>query len=132
MNKSFFDVAKPLIGLFIVVTIAAVAGKDWLAQYSIDWRVVTVGNFLLLDVGLAGLFIMMKTLKSSNPQAFVRAMYGSFIIKFFVLAIAAFVYIMVTKKAVNKEGLVVCAALYIAYTFLEIRVMTKLLKEKNA
>ena len=132
MNKSFFDWAKPLIGLFIVVTIVAVAGKEWLAHYHIDWRVVAVGNFLLLDVGLTGLFIMMKTLKSSNPQAFVRAMYGSFIIKFFVLAVAAFVYIMVTKKAVNKEGLVVCAALYIAYTFLEVRIMTKLLREKNA
>ncbi|HRF19446.1 MAG TPA: hypothetical protein PK977_14825 [Chitinophagaceae bacterium] len=91
MNKSFFDWAKPLIGLFIVVTIVAVAGKEWLAHYHIDWRVVAVGNFLLLDVGLTGLFIMMKTLKSSNPQAFVRAMYGSFIIKFFVLAVAAFV-----------------------------------------
>lgn len=132
MNKRFFDVAKPLMGLFIVVTIAAVAGKDWLEQNHIDWRVITVGNFLLLDVGLAGLFIMLKTLKASNPQAFVRAMYGSFILKFFVLAIAAFIYIMMTKKAVNKEGLVVCAALYIAYTFLEIRILTKLLKEKNA
>jgi Ca2+/Na+ antiporter len=132
MNKRFFDVAKPLIGLFTVVTIAAVAGKDWLAQYNIDWRVVSIGNFLLFDVGLAGLFIMIKTLKSSNPQAFVRAMYGSFIIKFFVLALAAFVYIMVTKKEVNKEGLIVCAALYIVYTFLEIRILTKLLKDKNA
>jgi hypothetical protein len=132
MNKRFFDAVKPLIGLFTIITIIAVAGKGWLSQYNIDWRVVTVGNFLLLSVGLAGLFLMMKTLKSSNPQSFVRAMYGSFIIKFFVLAVAAFVYIMVAKKAVNKEGLVICAALYIAYTYLEIKILTKLLKNKDA
>lgn len=132
MNKSFFESAKVLIGLFIVVTIAAVAGKDWLAQYNIDWRVVALGNFLLFDTGIISLLIMTRTLKSANPQAFVRAMYGSFIVKFFVLAIAAFVYIMVTKKNVNKEALIICAGLYVIYAFLETRILTKLLKGKNA
>lgn len=132
MNKSFFESAKVLIGLFIVVTIAAVAGKDWLAQYHIDWRVVALGNFLLFDTGILSFFIMTKTLQSANPQAFVRAMYGSFIVKFFVLAIAAFVYIMVTKKNVNKEALIICAGLYVVYAFLETRILTKLLKGKDA
>lgn len=132
MNKSFFESAKVLIGLFVVVTIVAVAGKDWLVQYHIDWRVVALGNFLLFDTGILSLFIMTKTLQSTNPQAFVRAMYGSFIVKFFVLAIAAFVYIMVTKKNVNKEALIICAGLYVVYAFLETRILTKLLKGKDA
>ncbi|HEX4876862.1 MAG TPA: hypothetical protein VFV31_09345 [Chitinophagaceae bacterium] len=132
MNKSFFESAKVLIGLFVVVTIVAVAVKDWLVQYHIDWRVVALGNFLLFDTGILSLFIMTKTLQSTNPQAFVRAMYGSFIVKFFVLAIAAFVYIMVTKKNVNKEALIICAGLYVVYAFLETRILTKLLKGKDA
>lgn len=132
MNKSFFESAKVLIGLFIGVTIVALAGKDWLAQYHIDWRVVALGNFLLFDTGILSFFIMTKTLQSANPQAFVRAMYGSFIVKFFVLAIAAFVYIMVTKKNVNKEALIICAGLYVVYAFLETRILTKLLKGKDA
>ena len=60
-------------------------------------------------------------------------MYGSFMIKFFLIAIVAFVYIMVARKNVNKPGLIVCGLLYIVYTVLETGALMKLLKQrKNA
>ena len=52
-------------------------------------------------------------------------------IKFFICAIAAFVYIMAAKKNVNKPGLFICMGLYIVYTSLEISSVMKLLKQKK-
>jgi hypothetical protein len=49
------------------------------------------------------LVLMQRSFRSENPQAFVRAVMGSFIIRFFVVAIAAFVYIMVAKQTVNTK-----------------------------
>jgi len=70
------------------------------ANYNIDGTVVIIGNFILFLVSLATLVITQRSFKSANPQAFVRSIYAGFIIRFFVVAISAFVYIMVAKKAV--------------------------------
>jgi hypothetical protein len=75
--------------------------------------------------------MLQRSLNSSNPQSFVRAMYGSFILKFFVLVIAAFAYIMLAKKDVNKQALFTCMGLYLIFTFIEISALTKKMKQKK-
>lgn len=100
--------------------------KNGVSQEVLIW-----GNLLLALVSITAYVITNKALKSENPQAFVRAMYGSFMIKFFVVAIVAFIYIMLAKKAVNKPALIACAGLYIIYTGIEIGALTKLLKQKK-
>jgi hypothetical protein len=45
--------------------------------------------------------------------------------------IAAFIYIMLAKKNVNKPALGVCAGLYIIYTVLETTRLTRLLRTKK-
>ena len=83
--------------------------------------------FILLNVFL----ITYRSLQSSNPNSFVRAMYGGFIIKFFAVAIAAFIYIMITNKNVNKPALIACMLLYVVYTFIEVKTLLGLLKQKK-
>lgn len=97
----------------------------------IDGTVVIVGNFILFLVSLAALVMTQRSFKSENPQAFVRAVYAGFIIKFFVVAVSAFVYIMVAKKLVSKPALIICAGLYIIYTALETSTLLKMLKPKK-
>ena len=101
------------------------------ANYNIDGTVVIIGNFILFLVSLATLVITQRSFKSANPQAFVRSIYAGFIIRFFVVAISAFVYIMVAKKAVSKPALMICAVLYIIYSVLEISKLLQLLKPKK-
>lgn len=131
MNKSVFSNIAPLLGLFIAVSSIGVLCKTWLEIKDVNLGVLLTGNLLLFIVSLTAFLITQKAVSSSKPQAFVRAMYGSFMIKFFVLAIAAFIYIMIAKKEVNKPALVACAALYILYTGIEIRSLMKLLKQKK-
>ena len=126
-NKPFL----PLFLLFIILNGLFLSGKSWLAKQGIDQEVLIVGNVVLaLATGLS-FYISVRSLKSSSPQAPVRAMYMSFMIKFFLCAITAFIYIMIEKKNVNKPGLIGCMVLYLVYTLMEVSALTRLLKQKK-
>lgn len=131
MNKILLQSITPLLGVFIAISSITALSKNWLEGKGVNLSVLLAGNLLLFLVSLVAFLITHKALRSSNPQAFVRSMYGSFMIKFFVLAVAAFTYIMVMKKNVNKPALIACAALYIIYTGIETRGLLKLLKQKK-
>jgi len=45
--------------------------------------------------------------------------------------VAAFAYIMMEKKNVNKPALIICMGLYLVYTFVEVSSLQKLLKQKK-
>ena len=131
MNNKPLAFIRPLIFVFTFIMAFSITGKSWLEKNGVDQLVLIGGNLLLFIVSLAAFFITFKALKSANPQAFVRAMYGSFMIKFFLIAVAAFIYIMIAKKEVNKPALISCAALYIIYTAIETRALMKLLMQKK-
>ncbi len=128
MNKSLLQPIRPLFIVFLLINALALSGKSLLAKNNISQDLLIIGNLILFLVMLVSYVITYRSLHSSNSQAFIRAMYGSFLIKFFFLAIAAFVYIMMAKKNVNKPGLGLCALLYIIYTAIEIRALMKTLK----
>ena len=97
-----------------------------------DHEVLIVGNLVLFLATLLSFLVYFRSMDSKNPSASVRGMYGSFMIKFFVCLIAAFAYIMLAKKDVNKPALIICMGLYIVYTVIEVSVLQKLLKQKKA
>ena len=77
-----------------------------------------IGNLLLFIVTLITFLLTYRSLKSTNPNVFVRAMYGGFIIKFFVVAIAAFIYIMVSKNECKQTcSFFLPGTLYRLYVF---------------
>ncbi|MGC4034545.1 MAG: hypothetical protein QM764_01200 [Chitinophagaceae bacterium] len=120
----------PVIILFILLNAFFVTGKSLLEKWGFAQDVLIGGNFILFVVTVISYFISKKGLSSTNPHAFVRSVYGSFILKFFAFAIAAFVYIQVTKAAVNKPALFTCLGLYLVYSFLEVSILTKMLRKK--
>lgn len=119
-----------IVILFIALNAFFVTGKGILEKWSVDQAVLIAGNLLLFVVTAISFFISVRGLKNPNPHAFVRSVYGSVMIKFFVFAIAAFIYIQTAKAAVNKPALFICMGLYLVYTFLEVAVLTKLLRKK--
>lgn len=128
MNKSLLQPIRPLFIVFLLINALALTSKSLLDKYHFSQDLLIFGNLILFVVVLVSYIITYRSLHSGNAQAFLRAMYGSFLIKFFFLAIAAFVYIMMAKKNVNKPGLGVIALLYIIYTAIEIRALMKTLK----
>jgi hypothetical protein len=131
MNRNSFAPLRPMVLVFVIVNAIFILGRNKLTSFGIEQNVVIAGNLILFLVSLTSFVLTRKSLGSTNPNAFVRAMYGSFMIKFFVCAIAAFIYIMATKKNVNKPGLIACMGLYIVYTTMEVAALSKILKQKK-
>jgi hypothetical protein len=133
MIRNSFAPLRPMILVFILLNGFFISGKNLLAKWETDQSVLIIGNLVLFGASLLSFLLARRSLRSANPNAFVRAMYMSFMIKFFICAGAAFIYIMSAKKDVNKPALFICMGLYIVYTFIEVSSLTKLLKKlKNA
>ena len=102
-----------------------------LHRWDADQDVLIFGNLLLFIVTLISLAIAIRGLDRPNPYAFVRSVYGSIMIKLFVCMIAAFMYISLYKKNLNKPALFTCMGLYLVYTFMEVGILMKLLKQRK-
>jgi hypothetical protein len=121
----------PLVILFVLLNIFFFAFHDWLVKKGVNNDVLIIGNLILFIATLLSFMIYVRSLKFSGGGAAVRGMYGSFMIKFFTCLVAAFAYIIVAKKDVNKPALIICMGLYIVYTVIEISSLQKLLKQKK-
>ena len=124
---------RPMILVFIIVNGFFIAAKNMLARWGVDQTVVIIGNLILFVVSLVSFLLSRRSLKSDNPNVFVRTMYSNFMIKLFVCVVSAFIYFKAAKPNINKPGLFVCMGLYVLYTAIEVSSLTKLLrKKKNA
>lgn len=123
----------PITLFFLFLSLLFIFFRNIFEKWGVNSSVLIFGNLLLYVVTAVTFAISYKGLNATNPHAFVRSVYGSLIIKLFVFAIAAFIYIQSAKTAVNKPALFTCMVLYLVYTFMEVSVLTKLLKgKKNA
>ena len=119
--------------LFIILTALFITQQKALTKWGFDSDLLIIGNLVLFLITILSFKILSGSFQSGNGHAFVRSVYTSFVIKFFAIAIAAFVYILVSKNGVNKPSLLGCMGLYIVYTTIEVSVLTRMLKQnKNA
>lgn len=123
----------PIVILFLTLNGLFAVGKPLLQQWNADQRVLLIGNTFLALITLLSAAVSKRGLTHPNPQAFVRSVYGSILLKLFLCMIAATIYIAVYRKALNKPAFFTLMGLYLVYTFLEVSVLTKALKQqKNA
>jgi len=127
-NKTFFPLIFVFLGLTLVFFLLRMSFHDT----PIDYRVLIGGNCLLFIVGTISSEMNVRAMKHRQTQGFLRLVYGAFIFKFFVLAMAAFIYIAVFKKMISKPALFGCLGLYFLYTFIEMRSVMKMSKKPNA
>jgi hypothetical protein len=123
----------PIVLLYIILNGFFISGRNLLQRWGADQDVLIYGNLFLLLITLFSFLLAKRGLTNPNPHAFVRAVYGSIMLKLFVTLIAAFVYIAIKKKDLNKPAFFTLMGLYLVYTFLEVSVLTRALKQqKNA
>ena len=133
MIRKKFKGFLPVILLFVLLNAFFISGKNMLQRWNTDQDVLIIGNLVLFVVTVISFLVLQRGMKHSNPNVFVRSVFGSFMIKFFICIIAAFTYIFIYKKELNKPALFICMGLFLVYLFMEVGVFMKLLKkEKNA
>ena len=130
MNKQFFRRFFPAIMIFLVLNSAFLAMMKKLENWGFDYSVLVIGNLLVFAISFLSYWMAVKGLTTKNNHAFFRWVYGSIMIKLFLLAGVAFAYIMMYKKEVNKPALFFCMGLYIIYTFIEVSALMKVNKQK--
>jgi uncharacterized membrane protein YjgN (DUF898 family) len=123
---------RPILLVFIIVNALLIVFRKAITSKGVDADVCIVGNLLMCAVTILSIFMIQKNLKSDNPHAFVRGVNGSVLMKLMICAGVAFVYIFaVGSNNVNAPALFAFMGFYIIYTFLEVRILTALNKEKN-
>jgi hypothetical protein len=132
LNASVRKGSVFLICLFIGLALLFFLLPLVVGETTVDFRVLQIGNALLFALSFISLRMSSGALTHQNVQVFLRLVYGSFIMKFFVIAIGAFIYIAIYKKNVNKPALFGCIGLYFIYTFIEVRSVIIQSKKKNA
>jgi hypothetical protein len=121
-----------LFYIFLILNSVFIFLNVFFPATTLDYHVLLAGNFLLFIVGSLSLRMSCLALEHKSVQGFLRLVYASFLLKFFILAIAAFMYIYIYKKNVNKPALFGCFAMYFIYTFIELRAVLKQPKKPNA
>ena len=122
---------RPVILLFIFLNAVFLGGTTLLSKWDVDKEVLIIGNLVLFLASIISFLVALRGLNAANPHAFVRSVYSSIFLKFFICIIAALIYIMAYRKELNKPALFICMGLYLVYTFFEISVLTKSLKKKS-
>ena len=122
---------RPMILVFILLNGFFIVGRSWLEKKGVDQQVLIIGNLILLAVSILTFWLTWRSLKSQNTHVFVRALYSGFIIKFFAIALAAFIYILLAEKNLNKPALFCVMGLYIVYSAIEVNTLLRVLKQKK-
>ncbi|HEV8273825.1 MAG TPA: hypothetical protein VGQ04_21080 [Chitinophagaceae bacterium] len=130
MNKQAMKNFLPAIILFLVLNSGFLTMMKRLNDWGFDYKVLVFGNIIVFGISLLSYWMAVKGLTTKNNHAFFRWVYGSVMMKLFILAGVAFVYIMMNKKEVNKPGLFFCMGLYVVYTFIEVSGLMKVNKQK--
>ena len=129
--KEIYNKSVPVIVLFILINALAFIFKTFLHDQGFGIKFLLTANLLLFCLSLLTYFIQMRGLKSTNINAFIRSVYASLLIKIFIVIIALAVYLFITKGKVNKPSLFTSMALYILYTFIEVRQLMKISRRKT-
>ena len=125
--KSFL----PSVILFLLLNGLFLFFERERAEYGFSTQVLLWGNVFLFGLSIISFLLQQKAAKSTSPQLIVRYFYISFLIKLMLVATIALIYAKTAAK-VNKVSVIACMVFYMVYTFIEISMLLKAGKQKNA
>lgn len=131
MNKTLSEKLShlaPITFLYTVLAVGIIFSESYLRQWGVDKRVLHGANTLLLLTASLSSFLMLMQSGKTGSNAILTSIYGGFIIRFFGIALAAFLYIFLQKKNVNIPGLIGGALFYVLYWAVEIRAVRNQMK----
>lgn len=126
MQRSFFN--------SIIIAVVFLLGLTWFL-HTRDTRFelppLIIGNLLLAGIAVASFLIIKKGIKSSNPQAFLRAKYSAMLLKFFICLGAFLGYIFGEgRDNIYKPLLFLLIGMYFVYAALEAIPLSKIAKKQ--
>lgn len=87
-------------------------------------------NVLLGLISFLSYRVVANSLKSDNPQAFIRGKYASTLIKFFSSLFIIGIYIGLNYKYLEKMNIIVILVFYVIYSIFEAAILSNLARKK--
>lgn len=123
MTRSFY--------IAIVVAFLVLTGIFYWLDASFDgykFMVLMIGNIIMALLSVITFTIATKQV-SSQPNAFVRGVYGSSFLKLFVCMVAIVTYAILNKENIHKPSLFVLFGIYAVYSVIETMQLSKLARK---
>ncbi len=127
----FIKMLKPVIIIFIGLTILIFSGDTIWQKFNVDKFVLLGANLLFFIVSLTVFFIQKNALLNTNPNVFVRSIIAGMMIKMFSTVLAILAYIIITGKDYNTRAIVLSLFMYLIYLGAEVFAISKENNKKN-
>ena len=121
---------RPIWLLFIVVNFIGLVFYKQLKTAGIDADVLITGNIFVFNLTIVSFYMLNRGLNAKTTFNFMSAVYGSFLMKLVVGAGAVVLYVLYAGEQKNLPAVFASMFLYLFYTFLEIKGLLELLKQK--
>jgi predicted ABC-type exoprotein transport system permease subunit len=126
MKLSFFSVTRPLLILFLLVTVLVFPLMDKLTGWKVNGYVVIGANLLLFATSMLNLYLQWSNLQRGKGGAIIRGVMAGTFLKLFLLAGGAIIYLLAAGESRSVNAVFGGMGLYIIYTWLEVRISLRL------
>ena len=127
-----FAILFPLVLTFAVLSAILFLSAISFSAGGINFVVLMVANCLFFLMSLVAFRIQLKAMGNTNPNAFVRSVMAGVMIKMFVCIAAVIGYVLISGVHFNEPAVFISMILYLLYLVVEVAVLMKLNKRKNA
>ncbi len=131
MNQGF-KVILPLVITFALFTVILFFAQLFLHEQRVDVTVLITANCLFFFISLLAFRMQRNAMANSNPNVFIRSVMGAMMLKMFVCIAAVMGYVMASGKNFNKPSVYISMLIYLVYLVMEVAIVMKLNKRKNA
>lgn len=130
MKKRYLEPTRPLFIFFMIANTLLIVFRDKLELKNVSVDVAIVANILLFVVALLNVYFQIKNLQNPNPQAVIRGVMAGTFLKLFILAAAVIIYLLAAGEHRSVNAVFVSMALYIIYTWMEVKISLRLNPKK--
>jgi hypothetical protein len=125
-------IIMPVIFIFILLAGIIFTFTRQFEAANVSPAVLNVGNALLLLVTIGTIFFQHNALKHNNPNVFVRSVMTAMLLKMAIGIVAVIIYVKMNPDTYNRYGIFGTLLMYLIYLTVEVTVVSKLNKAKNA
>lgn len=117
---------------FVIIFFTSFFLREYLRKIGFDFNFLIIGNCFLYFIFITSIFVHSANAYSSNANAFLRSVYLAMIIKMFGSAIAIIIFVVLNNGKINNPSLLTLMLFYIIYTSIEVTVLMKSIRKRNA
>ena len=123
--------SMPLFLAFILISLAILTSRNFLASFFIDSFLLMCANIFFLIISFISTCLQINAMNNKNPNVFIRMVMVGLMLKMFLTIIAIIIYVVSSGYHYNKRGDFVGLFFYLIYLATEVFTVLKLNK-KNA